>query len=156
MIEKRQVEIRIESDPNRRGPGILSGVLMPYGHKAQDRPEVFQSGALHWPSDGVLLRFMHRRDAPIARFTPEATDTEVRVSIVLPDTTAGRDAATNVRAGVLQGLSVEFQAEREESRDGLRVIQRARLVGAGLVDRGAYAEASVSVRSKGGRRRLWL
>ena len=156
MIESRAVEIRLETDPERMGPGRLVGVLLPYGEQATDRRERFARGALHWPSDGVLLRAMHRRDSPIARFTPEATDTEVRVSIALPDTVAGRDAAANVRAGVLRGLSVEFRAEKETRRDGLRVIQRAKLVGAGLVDSGAYAGATVEARGKAKRRRLWL
>ena len=155
-VESRAVEIRLQSDPERRGPGILEGVLIPYGQRAQDRPEMFEPGALHWPSDGVVLRAMHKRESPIARFVPEASESEVRVSIVLPDTTAGRDAATNVRAGVLRGLSVEFRSERETVRDGVRVIQRAFLVGAGLVDAGAYAGATVEARGKGGRRRLWL
>lgn len=155
--ESRMVEIRFEADAERMSPGRLVGVLLPYGQRAQDRPEMFEAGALHWPADGVLLQSMHKRQDPIARFIPEASDSEVRVSIPLPDTTAGRDAATNVRAGVLRGLSVEFHAERETRRDGLRVIQRARLVGAGLVDSGAYAGATVEARGKAKlRRRLWL
>ena len=154
--ETRQIEIRLAEDPERMGPGKLEGVLLPYGQRAADRPEMFEAGALHWPADGVLLRAMHRRDSPVARFTPEATETEVRVSIALPDTQAGRDAATNVRQGVLKGLSVEFHSELETRRDGLRVIQRAALVGAGLVDSGAYAGATVEARSKSRRRRLWL
>ena len=155
-IETRAVEIRLQEDPQRLGPGRLQGVLMPYETRASDRPEMFTAGALVWPSDGVLLRAMHRRDAPIARFTPEATDSEVRVSIALPDTTAGRDAAANVRAGVLRGLSVEFVSERETNRAGVRVIERAKLVGAGLVDSPSYAGAGVEVRERAGRRRLWL
>ena len=122
-VEQRTVEIRFESDPARSGPGSAPGVLMPYGARAVDRAELFEAGALHWPADGVLLRAMHKREAPIARFIPEASETEVRASIQLPDTTAGRDAAANVRAGVLRGLSVEFQSEREIMRDGVRVIQ---------------------------------
>ncbi len=155
-VESRAVEIRIEADAERRGPGVLAGVLMPYGQRAQDRAEVFEPGSLHWPANGVLLREMHVRARPIARFVPEATEAEVRVSILLPDTTAGRDAAANVRAGVLKGLSVEFRSEKETVRDGIRVIQRASLVGAGLVDSGAYAGATVEARHKAGRRRLWL
>ena len=155
-VESRAVEIRIEADAERRGPGILAGVLMPYGQRAQDRAEVFDPGSLHWPSDGVLLREMHVRARPIARFVPEATEAEVRVKILLPDTTAGRDAAANVRAGVLKGLSVEFRSEKETVRDGVRVIQRASLVGAGLVDSGAYAGATVEARGKARRRRVWL
>lgn len=155
-LETRAIEIRFEADAERRGPGRLVGVLMPYGERAADRPEMFESGALHWPADGVLLRSMHRRESPIARFTPEATDTEVRVRIALPDTSAGRDAASNVKAGVLRGLSVEFRAERERRQDGVRIISRAALTGAGLVDSGAYAGATVEARGKRERRRLWL
>ena len=155
--ETRQIEIRLADDPERMGPGKLEGVLMPYETRAADRPELFERGALHWPEDGVLLRAMHRRDSPIARFTPEASDSEVRVSIQLPDSIQGRSAAADVRAGVFRALSVEFHAEKETRRDGLRVIQRARLVGAGLVDSGAYAGATVEARGKGkARRRLWL
>ena len=154
--ETRTIEIRFEADAERMGPGRLVGVLLPYGERAADRPEMFEPGALHWPADGVLLRSMHKRQDPVARFIPEATETEVRVSIDLPDTTAGRDAATNVRAGVLKGLSVEFRAERERRDNGLRVIERAELVGAGLVDSGAYARARVEARGKRERRRLWL
>ena len=155
--ETRTIEIRFKADPKRMGPGRLEGVLLPYGQRAADRPELFETGALHWPADGVLLRAMHKRQEPIARFIPEASETEVRVSIDLPDTTAGRDAATNVRAGVLKGLSVELRSERERQVGGVRVIQRAALVGAGLVDSGAYAGATVEARAKAGRRRrLWL
>ena len=154
--ETRAVEIRFEADAERLGPGRLVGVLMPYETRASDRPEMFEAGALHWPDDGVLLRSMHKRQDPVARFIPEATDTEVRVSIPLPDTTAGRDAATNVKAGVLKGLSVEFRSERESVRAGVRVIQRAALVGVGLVDSPSYSGATVEARAKTGRRRLWL
>ena len=154
--ETRAIEIRLADDPERMLPGKLVGILMPYGQRAADRPEMFEPGALHWPADGVLLRSMHKRQDPVARFIPEATDTEVRVSIDLPDTTAGRDAAANVRAGVLRGLSVEFNAERERQVDGVRVIQRAALMGAGLVDSGAYAGATVEARSEAKRRRVWL
>lgn len=155
IVERRAIEIRLSDDLERSGPGVLEGVLMPYEQRAADRPEMFEAGALHWPADGVLLREMHRREAPIARFTPEATDTEVRVKIALPDTQRGRDAAANVRAGVLRGLSVEFRSEKETVRDGVRVIQRAILEGAGLVDFGAYASATVEARGKV-RRRIWL
>ena len=155
-VETRSVEIRLETDPERQGPGRLVGTLMPYETRAADRAEKFARGALHWPSDGVLLRAMHRRDSPVARFVPEATDGEVRVAIQLPDSTAGRDAAANVRAGVFRGLSVEFVSERERQAGGVRIVERARLVGAGLVDSPSYAGAGVEVRDKGRRARLWL
>lgn len=155
MIEHRAVEIRIADDPERRGPGVLTGVLMPYEKRAGDRPEMFARGALYWPDDGVVLREQHNREAPITRFVPEDTGAELRVSFPLPDTQRGRDAAALIRNGTLRGLSVEFRAERETFRDGVRVVERARLTGAGLVDDPSY-QSPVEVRSKGRRRRLWL
>ena len=154
--EHLAVEIRLEDDPERMGPGRLVGTLMPYGQKASDRQEMFESGSLQWPDDGVLLREMHDRQRPIARFVPVATDTEVRVKINLPDSVAGRSATANVVAGVYQGLSVEFRAIRETVSGGIRVVQEALLVGAGLVDKGSYAQALVEARGKVKRRRIWL
>ena len=154
--EHREIEIRFEADPNRLTTGRLIGVLMPYETRASDRPEMFEAGSLEWPTEGVLLREMHDRQRPIARFIPVATDTEVRVQITLPDTTAGRDAKANVLAGVYAGLSVEFRAIRETVRDGVRVVQKALLTGAGLVDSGSYSQALVEARGKSKRRRLWL
>ena len=154
--ETRAVEIRFEADAERMGPGRLVGVLMPYETRASDRNETFQADSLHWEDEGVLLREQHNRQAPIVRFKPVVEGKEVRVSIPLPDTQRGRDAAVSVRNGTLRGLSVEFQAERERMDGNMRVIERARLVGAGLVDSPSYAGSGVEVRAKGGRRRLWL
>ena len=155
-VETRSVEIRLAEDETRSGPGVLEGVLLPYEVRAADRPEMFERGAMEWPEDGVLLREMHDRKRPIARFVPVATDQEVRVKITLPDSTAGRDAKANVVAGVYKSLSVEFRAIKETMRGGLRVIQKAMLVGGGLVDSGAYSQATVEARAKTKRRRLWL
>ena len=158
--EKRGFEIRLEAAPEGKGPGRLVGILMTYGQRAGDRPEVFQPDSLHWPADGVVLREMHDRRAPLARFIPSVEGAEVRVDIPLPDTQRARDAATLVKSGTLRGLSVEFFPEKETAAAGdLRVIHRARLVGAGLVDDPAYSESTVSVRSRsprGSARRFYV
>ena len=155
--EQRSYEIRLQEDPDRLGPGVLEGVLMPYEQRAADRPEMFAQRALHWPQGGVVLREQHNRQAPIARFAPIRDENELRVRIPLPDTQRGRDAAENVRNGTLRGLSVEFVAEKETQRDGVRFIQQAKLVGAGLVDDPSYAAAKVEVRQgENKRRRVWL
>ncbi len=156
MIEHRSIEIRIADDPERQSPGLIVGVLMPFEKRASDRPEMFERGSLSWPDGGVVLREQHNRQAPITRFIPEDMGDELRVSFALPDTARARDAAALIRNGTLRGLSVEFRAERETFRDGLRVVQKALLVGAGLVDSPSYADSSVEVRSTGRRRRLWL
>ena len=155
--EQRSYEIRLSDDPDRMSPGILTGVLMPYETRASDRDEMFASDSLYWPEGGVVLREQHNRQAPITRFSPESRDSALHVSIPLPNTQRGRDAAVMVRNGTLRGLSVEFRSERETRQAGTRVIQRAQLVGAGLVDDPAYGSATVEVRQDGSkRRRIWL
>ena len=148
--------VEYRSDETRRSPGRIFGTLLTYGERAADRPEVFAPGALSWPSDGILLRRQHARAAPIMRFTPSVKGGAVIVDAPLPDTQAGRDAAVEVRGGTLSGLSVEFRALREGRRGGVREIQAAELTGAGLVDTPSYDSATVELRGRGGRRRVWL
>ena len=94
----------------------------------------------------------HNRQAPIIRFTPELRGNAVLVDVALPDTQRGRDAALMVKNGTMRGLSVEFRAESEGMRDGLREIRRARLAGAGLVDDGSYG-GSIEIRTQTPNRR---
>lgn len=143
--ERRHIEIRLKRDAKRRGPGVLEGELLTYGQRAKHIPERFETGSLHWPEHGVVLREQHNRQAPIVRFVPIVDGKTVRVRAVLPDTQRGRDAATLVDNGTFRGLSVEFRSEREAVRSGVRSIQRAALLGAGLVDDPEY-DTSVSVR----------
>ena len=152
------IEVRYEADATHKSPGRLTGVLLPYGQRAGDRPEIFERGALHWPDAGILVRAMHLREAPIMRAIPFLEGDELRLDSPIPDTTAGRDAAVNLREGVYTGLSVEFKAEREARRAGLRVIQRAALTGAGLVDYPSYRTALAEVRQQQERRarKVWL
>ena len=149
--------IEIRADDSRASPGRLSGVLIEYETRAKDRAEVFAAGALTWPDDGIVLNVQHDRAQPILRFTPELRGREVVVDIALPDTTRGRDAAVMVRNGTFRGLSMEFQAEDEGVKDGLREVRRARLMGAGLVDDASYGNA-VEVRGASTIRRTrpWL
>lgn len=156
-IETRTFAIELVEDRHRLSPGILRGTLMPYGQQAGDRPEVFEPGSLYWDEAGVVLREQHNRESPIIRFVPQEHTDGLFVEVPLPDTARGRDAALSVRNGTLRGLSVEFVAQKEARRDGVRRIQRARLVGAGLVDDPSYTGATVEVRHRtAGRRRIWL
>ena len=150
--------VEFRADEARRGPGRLYGQLLAYGVRAEDRAELFEPGSLRWPKDGVILNRQHSRSAPIARFTPEVRGAALIADIMLPDTSAGRDAAQEVRGGLFRGLSVEFIAEEQEVRDGIRRIQRAELRGAALVDSPSYP-GSLEIRAVGAwrrRRRLWL
>ena len=101
-------EVRFQEDETRATPGRLTGVLMTYGERASDRPEMFDPGALYFPPNGLLVNEQHNRQAPILRASPTVDGKTVLIDSPFPDTARGRDAATNLREGVLTGLSVEF------------------------------------------------
>ena len=158
-MDELLIPIEFRQDESRESPGRLFGVLLPYSVKAGDRPEMFEQGALRIPDDGVLLRAMHRRDSPIMRIRPYLEGSELRVDQAFPNTSAGRDAAQNLRPpdNIYSGLSVEFKAIRETRRGGVRIVQDGILTGAGLVDLSAYRQALAEVRQQETkRRRVWL
>ena len=146
--------IELRADDSMASPGRLTGVLLTYGERASDRSELFEAGALSWPSNGVVLRRQHARAAPIMRVTPEVRGRDVVIDAALPDTSAGRDTAREVRDGLLPGLSVEFRATGQRYDAGVRRISGAILTGAGLVDNPSYSGSHAEVRGR--RRRLWL
>ena len=158
VLTMHEIRCRIEhrADETRRGPGRLTGILIRFGEIASDRRERFATDSLHWPDDGIVLRRQHARSAPIMRITPRVEGDAVIIDQQLPDTVSGRDAAAEIRAGLFSGLSVEFKAERERQHGGIREIERAALVGCGLVDEPSYGSATVELRGRGGRRRVWL
>ena len=149
------IPIEWREDAERRGPGHLRGVLVNYGERARDRAEMFADGALRWDPAGVVLNRQHSRQAPIVRFLPKVEGRAVLVDVELPDTVAGRDAASEVRGGLFKGLSMEFRTIRQAYEGGVRIVKEALLTGAGLVDSPAY-RAAVEVRGEAKRRRLWL
>ena len=155
MKDEIRCRVEIRADDALVSPGRLTGVLMKYGERAGDRAELFEDGALRWPNNGVVLRRQHARAAPIMRIIPEQRGREVILDAPLPDTQAGRDAAREIRDGLLPGLSVEFRSSGENRAGGVRRISSALLVGAGLVDESSYPGSTVEVRRRG-RRRLWL
>ena len=145
--------IELRADESRVSPGRIAGTLITYMSKAKDRAEVFASGALHWPEDGIILNCQHDRTQPILRFTPELRGQNVVIDAPLPDTSRGRDVATMIRNGTFRGLSVEFRAEDEGHRAGMREVRRARLLAAGLVDDSSYStRVEVRQRATGGMR----
>ena len=156
-MDEIRCSLELRADASLAGPGRLVGTLITEGEQASDRREVFAVGALTWPTEGIVLRRQHARDKPIAMIQPRREGNRIVVDEPLPDTTAGRDTAVEIRAGMFRGLSVEFVSQREKFQGGLRRIGGALLKGAGLVDTPSYTSAVVSVRHKGaGRRVPWL
>ena len=156
MISEIRCSIECRDDEAYESPGRLQGTLIRYGERAGDRPEQFEPGALSWPSNGIILRRQHQRGQPIMRVVPEVRGGEVVIDQQLPSTAAGRDAAAEIRAGLLPGLSVEFRATKQTMVGGVRRIAGALLTGAGLVDSPSYRGSTAEVRHHEGRRRLWL
>ena len=140
--------IEVRQDAERRGPGRLVGTLLTYGERASDRAETFARNSLRWPEDGVVLCRQHAGDRPIMRVTPAVEGDRVVIDAALPDTTAGRDAAREVRDGLFRGLSVEFRALRHSYTGGVRTVTDALLTGAGLVSQPAYSGSTAEVRTR--------
>ena len=147
MTDEIRCKVSCEEDRTRSGPGRIVGRILTYGERATDRAELFERGALTWPADGVVLNRQHERGAPIMRVLPTLVGDELRIDQILPDTVAGRDAATEIRSGLLRGLSVSFQAARQVFASGVRRIQSATMTAVGLVDEPSY-HAPVEVRAR--------
>ena len=142
--------IQYAEDATRESPGRLTGVLVTYGEKAKDRPDVYEAGSLGWPDRGVVLNEMHDRSQAIKRFLPYVQGAELRVDFSLPPTQRGRDAAYMVRDGTYTGLSMEVRRDTIVAtyRAGVRHISRGQLVAAALVDEGAFSGSVVDVHAK--------
>ena len=169
--ERLMVPLEYRADDSNDSPGVLTATLMTYGQRGRIRPELFEMDALHWGDDGIVIRELHPpKDAqgrpiittpPIMRAMPFLENRELKISAPLPNTTKGRDIA-EVMKGPLPlygGMSIEFAAEKEHRRGGLRVISQGFLDGAALVFRGEYADSVVEVRAELERRPemfLWL
>ena len=156
MNDEIRCSVELRADETRQGPGRLVGRIVRYGERALDRAELFEPGSLTWPADGVVLNRQHVRGAPIMRVIPIERNGELLIDQPLIDSSAGRDAALEIKAGLMTGLSVSFQAQRQAFAGGVRRIQLAAMTAVGLVDKASY-DAPVEVRQRReGRRRLWL
>ena len=146
-IERRYSPIEVEGR-NLRGVAITYREVarVPFGR------ETFLPGAFGDVSGlDVRLNVQHNRDRLIAR-TPATLQLidgpdALRVLATLPETREADDALTNVRAGVLRGLSLEFRAGDAPIIDGVRTVRRAGLLALGLVDQPAYLGSTVEARA---------
>ena len=143
-------DIQYAEDATRESPGRISGVLVTFGQKAKDRPDLYEAGSLSWPDNGIVLNEMHDRKQAIKRFSPYLDGDELRVDFPLPATQRGRDAATMIKDGTYSGLSIEVARDSIVAtyRAGIRHINRGQLVAAALVDEAAFLGSTVEVNSK--------
>ena len=150
MTTEIRCKVELREDDTLASPGHLTGVLLTYGEQAHDRRELFERGSIDLDaikaSGGIVIDRQHTRGAPIMRVIPELRGDELVIDQALPDTQAGRDAAVEIRSGLMRGLSVEFQAIKARMVSGVRRISEAALVAAGLVDDASYSGSTVEVR----------
>ena len=149
VMDNLLVELRYVQDDTRDSPGRLAGTLLTYGERARDRPELWLPGSATWPDNGFVINQQHNRAAPIVRAIPFIDGNEVKIDAKLPNNTAGRDAAVNVREGILTGLSVEFVQAVARMVGGVREIRQAYIQAAGLVDLASYPGSAVEIRHAG-------
>ena len=151
MLEKRFQAIQTDTAADYR----LTGVVMPYGALAtlpDGRQERFEPHAFGDLSRAdIILNRQHTRIFPVARtggagLTLLDTAEALRMAADLSQTSEGRAAWELVKARIVRGLSVEFDAISERQDGHVRVIERALLGGIGLVDEGAYPVATVEAR----------
>ena len=135
----------------------LVGPAIRYGEVSPSHRERFESGAFAL-NDGRTrwLDVGHDPDRVIAhtdggglelRNGPHALE----VSATLPRIPAADRALQAVNDGTLRGFSIEFHAKGERRESGIRIVERADLVGVGLVGNPSYQNSTVEVRARGAR-----
>ena len=160
-MDTRYAPLEYRSAPD--GPGRLDGVLLRYGDVAKFglTHERVMPGAFGNVAElDVIANVLHDHDRPLARSGPGGnltladSATELRATIVLPDTRDGTEVAELARYGVLRGYSVEMRVDEEDQQGVMRTIRAARLDGLGVVDLPAYRQSEVdyAIRRAGGLR----
>ena len=124
------MEVRGEADAPRL---YLRAIAT--GEQAGDRLEVFDALPTQ-PEGGVLVGRLHPASkAPVLRAQLEERDGALILDCEIPDTTAGRDLALEVRSGLLPMASIEFRALADRVVGGVRRIsevnRRGRVIGPG-------------------------
>ena len=162
-MDEIRCAIEVREDDSRLSPGRIVGTLITYSQKASDRAEMFLPGSLSWPESGIVLNRQHSRKSPVIRILPQVVGDRVVIDAALPDTTAGRDIAAEMRADppLFTGLSIEFRSIKQRFEGGVRKIAKAALSAAAIVDSPSYSGSAVEVRAKGSGNRpnegtLWL
>ena len=127
----------------------LSGTVLRYGDVSPEHRERFVPGAFA-PVPAVSLNIQHDKRMQVldaGEFVLNDTPRALEIRAELPADSA---ALSLVKRGALNGFSIEFHARAERREAGVRVIERAALVGIGLVDQPSYPESTAEVRRRGG------
>ena len=128
----------------------LSGTVLRYGDISPTHKERFLPGAFG-PTPNAPLNIQHDRNLVVldrGSYILNDTPRSLELRADLPPESA---ALKLVRRGALNGYSVEFHARAESREGGVRVVEKAELVGIGLVDVPSYPASTAEVRARSGR-----
>ena len=133
----------------------LSGTVMKYGTISPSHRERFEPGALRL-AESVHLDLFHDPERAIAwhpggGLTLANGRDALTMRAELPPLPAGDRALAEIKAGRVDGLSVEFRAVKESRIDGIRVVQEAILSGIAIVKAPSYGGSRVEARRRSGR-----
>ena len=125
----------------------LSGVVLKYGDVSPTHRERFMAGAFG-PELRAPLNVQHDPGMVILE-AGEFVLTDSRMTLEIRAELPPESAALKlVKRGALNGYSVEFNAVAESRMGDVRVIERADLVGIGLVDVPSYPASVAEVRAE--------
>ena len=137
------------------GARTVSGIVIRYGDIAKrfGMNERFEPGAFgNLKRADLILNVQHDRGKPVARSGSglEVIDTHTDLSIraELAQTSDADDTIALIKANILRGYSVEFQPDKYRIEDDTIIHTCAKLKNIGIVDRPAYANSKINLRSE--------
>jgi len=170
-FSRGRVEMRDVTDEQKTAGfiGVLDGFI-PYNSDSRELRDGKGRSFIERLAPGVFARSLadetqsvvadvgHNDAAIFARRGVNLTITETEEGLsytaLIPDTTAGRDLRTNVKLGIIEGTSFEFElrgdsADQWEKRDGknVRTIKTAVLHRVNPVSDPAYLGTALEARS---------
>ena len=133
----------------------LTGIVMKYGDVSPSHRERFEPGALRL-ADSVHLDLHHDPERAVAWHPGGglalANGRDVlTMRAELPPIPAADRALAEIKAGRVDGLSVEFRAVKERRDGDVRVIEDAVLPGIAIVKAPSYGGSRVEARRRSGR-----
>lgn len=137
----------------------ISGLALPWGVPASDRPIQFAPQSLTWEPGGPVLRLMHdgAAEQPLARDGGTMTITDSPEGLVmsaeLPATTRADDALELIRTGIITSLSAEVAITARSSTTSPPTVTAAVLVALALVPTGSFDDALLFEKRTADRRR---
>ena len=149
-FERRFAGLELRTEGRR-----LSGTVMRFGDVSPSHRERFEPGSIQL-AESVHLDLHHDPERAVAWHPGGGLKLDngrqtLAMWAELPPIPAADRALAEIRAGRVNGLSVEFRALAERRDGALRVIESAELRGIGIVRSPSYGDSRVEARAKSGR-----